>query len=274
MIRTIPDTTSATPLAETLQHATARIAYLSAGYGEPPAGWQMASEVVNNPDAVSDLLDHVCALYEMDNRQVAASFLILGYFWNPMLAALSCYAVDRRLPDLSATTVAFDVRGGVQFTSPRITALPDDPAAGQADVEIVPTLDALRDRLVQQLQNEHAEPLFETLRSVAPYGINGMRANYIDRLVSALLWIAESLDDQEFSRREVPAFVCRMSDKNRAGIIEVEHAGCCGVYQKRGGCCLSYRLPANEKCDTCSLRPMDERIAIFQARLENPEMQI
>lgn len=96
---------------------------------------------------------------------------------------------------------------------------------------------------------------------------SGMRANYIGRLVSALLWIAESLGDPEIARLDVPAFVSRMSSKSRAGIIEIEHEGRYGVYQQRGGCCLNYRIPGNAKCDTCSLLPLDERLAIFRTLL-------
>ena len=259
-------TTVTTPLAETLAHAAERIEYFSGGYGERPEGWYLASEVVNDPDAVNALLDQVFAIYQMDDRQIAAAFLVLGYFWSPMLAALACYVIDRRVPDLSASSVAFNLRE-VRFTSPRFAALPDDRDAGHPDAEILPNVDALRDRLVNQLDTEHARPLFATLRAVAPYGLNGMHANYVDRLVSALVWISEALGDPQIARDDVPAFVSRMTDKRRAGYIELQHEGQSGVFQIRGGCCLNYRLPGTEKCDTCSLRPMDERMEIFRGLL-------
>jgi len=256
-----------TPISATFTRAAERIEYFSATYGEQPDGWYLASDVVNDPDAVSALLDQVLVIYGMDNRQIGAAFLVLGYFWSPMLAALACYTLDRRLPELSPDTVAFNLRGGVRFTSPRFCALPDDPDAGHPDAEILPDRDALRDRLVQQFDREHAEPLFATLRAVAPYGLNGMRANYVDRLVSALIWISEALKDPEIARSDVPAFVSRMTEKRRAGIIELQHEGREGIYQIRSGCCLNYRLPDKEKCETCSLRPIEERIEIFRGLL-------
>lgn len=267
---TLPVVATRSPIAETLTRAAGQIEYFSASQGNPPEGWLRASEVVSNPDAVRQILSQVLAVYEMDDRQIGASFLVLGYFWAPMLAALACYTLERRLPDLSPDTVAFDLNGGVRFTSARFCALPDDPAARHADVEILPDRDALRDRLVHQFEHEHAEPFFETLRSVAPYGINGMRANYIDRLVSAIIWISNSLGDPEIARREVPAFVSRMSQKSRAGIIELRHDGQHGIYQQRSGCCLNYRLPGKEKCDTCPLRPVEERLAIFRGLMTAP----
>ncbi|MDQ3549133.1 MAG: hypothetical protein M3439_09990, partial [Chloroflexota bacterium] len=185
---TLPDAATTSQIAGTLTRAAERIEYFAASYGEAPEGWLRAAEVVSDPDAVRQLLDQVLAMYATDDRQVAASFLILGYFWNPMLGALACFALDQRLPDLTASSVAFDLRGGVRFTAPHCYALPDDPAASHPDVKVLPDRDALRDQLVRQFEEQHAEPLFATLRSIAPYGINGMRTNYIDRLVSALLW--------------------------------------------------------------------------------------
>ena len=264
---TPPATATTTPISDTLTRAAERIEYFSASHGERPEGWHFAADVVNERAAVSALLDQVLAIYGMDDRQVGAAFLVLGYFWSPMLAALACYTIDRRLPDLAPDAVAFNLSGGVRFTSPRFCALPDDPDAGHPDAEILPGRDALRDRLVQQFEQEHAEPLFATLRSVAPYGLNGMRANYVDRLVSALIWISESLKDPEIARTEVPAFVSRMTEKRRAGIIELQYEGRQGIYQQRSGCCLNYRLPGKEKCDTCSLRPMEERRTIFRGLL-------
>lgn len=266
---TLADVTTISPLAGTLARAASRINYCTASFGEAPESWLRASDVVSNPDAVSELLDDVLAMYGIDDRQVAASFLVLGYFWNPMLAALACYALDGRVPDLASDALAFDLSRGVRFTSPRFSALPDDPAAGHPDAEILPNRDALRDRLVRQFDEQHATPLFATLRSVAPYGIAGMRANYIDRLVNALLWISESLADPEIARIEVAAFVSRMSVNSRAGTIEVEHDGRRKLYQQRSGCCLNYRLPGKSKCDTCSLRPLDERVAIFRGLMDD-----
>lgn len=205
------------------------------------------------------MIDTVCELFETDDRQVAASLLVLGYFWSPMAGACACYLLDRRVPDLSPENVFLHLRAGVAFTSPRCWVLPNDPAAGHPDVTVVDDVNALRAQLVNQLE-EHAAPLFTTLRSVARYGTAGMRANYVDRLVSAILWLAEQLGDSDLARREALAFIDLMSPKGRAGIIEIEHEGQCHVFQKRGGCCLNYRLPGSEKCDTCSLIPMDERI--------------
>jgi hypothetical protein len=260
---TLPATATSTPIAETLTRAASRIEYFSGSYGERPDGWLLSSEVIDDPDALSNLLDQVLALYQTDNRQIGAAFLVLGYFWSPMLAAMACFTLDQRVPDLAPESVAFDLRGGVRFTSPAFHALPGDPAAGQPEVTILPDREALRDQLVQQLE-AHADPLFTTLRSVAPYGLNGMRANYIDRLVSAIIWISEALGDQDIAREEVPAFVSWLTTKHRAGIIELSHEGRVGIYQQRSGCCLNYRLPDHEKCETCSLRPLEERLEIFR----------
>jgi len=255
------------PIAATLARAAARIPYFTARAGAPPDGWRLASDVVADPAAVSRLLDEVLAAYETDDRQAGAAFLVLGYFWSPMLAAVTSFVLERRVPDLSASAVAFDLHRGTCFTADRFLALPEDPAAGQPGVTVVPDADALRDYIVQTLDSEHATPLFATLRSVAPFGINGMRANYVDRFVSAVVWLANAVGDRSIALVEVPEFVRRMSDRSRAGVIEIEHCGHHGLLRLQGGCCLNYRMSGREKCETCCLRPCAERLAIARQAL-------
>lgn len=248
------------PLHSTIEKVSARFEHLSATCGPAPDGWRRSSDTISDPVAVCELLDQACQIYKMDDRQVAASFLVLGYFWHPMVVAIACYLLDQRAPDLSPGALAVHLRGGVTFTSPRCWALPGDPAAGHPDVTVVSDLDALRAQIVGQLE-QHAAPLFATLRSVAPYGVPAMRTNYTDRLASAVLWLAEQLDDLDIARGEVPAFVSLASPKSRSGVIEIEHEGRSGVFLRRGGCCLNYRLPGRDKCDTCCLIPLDDRLA-------------
>ena len=264
-------TTTQLPITATLEHAATRIDDFGASYGDLPIGWRRSADVVSNPDAVRELLDQICAVYGMADRQIAASFLVLGYFWYPMAGAIACYLLDDRVPDLALDSVGVDLRGGVVFTSLRCFGLPGDPDADHPDLTVVADRAALRACMVRQLE-EHAAPLFATLRSVAPYGINAMRANYEDRLGSAILWICEQIGDMERAREELPAFIALTREKSRTGIIELEYEGRSGVYLRRGGCCLNYRIPGNEKCDTCCLRPLDERLILLRdyLRAGNP----
>lgn len=252
------------PIAATFARVADHFGPLGATFGARD-GWQRAADVVSDPDAVRGLLDQVCELYEMDDRRVAASFLVLGYFWYPMVGALACYLLERRVPDLSASAIAVHLRDGVAFTSPHCWALPDDPAAADASVTVVGSTDELRFQIVTTLGEDHAAPLFATLRGVAPYGLPAMRANYLDRLASAVLWLAQKLGDGEIARREVPAFLALAGPGSRSGLHEIEHAGRRELFLRRGGCCLNYRLPGREKCDTCSLhRPAERDVLLRQ----------
>jgi hypothetical protein len=94
-------------------------------------------------------------------------------------------------------------------------------------------------RLVGQLEEHHAPPLFATLRAVAPCSVPAMRANYVDRLAGAVLWLAEQLGNADLARREVPALVALADPNAQAGLLEVEHDGRRGVFLRRGGCCLN-----------------------------------
>ena len=188
---------------KTLGRVNARFEWVDVGVGARGEGWVRTSEIVHDPGAVSGLLDEVCRLYAMDDRQVGASFLVLGYFWTLMTGAVGCYLLEQRVPDLAGEAVARSPEGNVAFLSDCCWALPGDPASNHAAVQVVANLDDLRAQLVSQLEEHHARPLFDTLRSVAPLGKNAMWTNYVDRLVHVVLWLAEQLNDNERARRIV-----------------------------------------------------------------------
>lgn len=260
-------TATETPIGSTIERMSARFEYMAAIAGDAPDGWLRTSDIVSNPDVVSGLLDQIQELYGIEDRQIAAAFLVLGYFWYPVVAAMACYLSERRVPDLSPDAVALHLQGGAAFLSPRCWALAGDPNADHPDVAVVESLDKLRAHFMRQLEEQHATPLFPTLRSVAPYGLPAMRANYLDRVASTILSLTRQLENDDLARQEIPAFMKLAGPKVRTGVIEVQHEGRCGVFLKRGGCCLNYRIPGRKKCDTCSLIPFDERVERLRPHL-------
>ena len=248
------------PLSATIGRVLATFSHVQVHYGTLPAGWSRSIDVVNDPEAVRALLDETCQLFAIDDRQVAASFLVLGYMWQMMVATMACYLLDRRVPDLSAGVVSVHPASGVTFLSDRVTALADDLDVSHPSVAAVGTIQQLRSALVEQVEREHMTPLFATLRSVAPLGVNAMRANAVDRVASAIIWLAEQLGEPELARREVPLFAQLMQSKPRTGIIEIEHNGQSRIFLRRAGCCLNYRVRDNGTCDTCCLLREDERL--------------
>lgn len=255
------------PLLETIERVRAALPYVGVAYHPVGDALPSAAAVVNDPQAVEAMLEQVRGLYRMGDRQIAASFLVLSYFWNLAVGSCACFLLDRRVPDLSSDVVSVDLQQGVVFHSGRFWVLPDDPAADHPDADVVDDLDSLRAFLIRPMVTQHAEPLFATLRSVAPYGIPAMRANFTDRLASVILWLAEELGTPDVARQEVPAVVELANPKSRSGYVAIEHEGRCKLFLHRGGCCLNYRLPGAEKCDTCSLRPVDERLTMLREHL-------
>lgn len=271
------DRATMSPLRQTVAHVQARVKYaqitLGAEQALPENGWYPAAGVVDTPAMVSELVDQVGKLYEMDDRQVSASFLILGYFWYPWAAAIACYLLDQRVPQMDAPNVALSLRQGVAFLSPRCYVLPGDPLADHPDAIVLPDREALRAQLAQDMTETHATPLFRTLRSVAPYGIPAMRANYVDRMASAILWLCSELGYEDVAQAEVAAFVALVAAKSRTS-SQVVTAGERGEKREimllRSGCCLNYRRDDAEHCEDCSLLPLDERISKVQTRLLAP----
>lgn len=256
-----------TPIQQTLARVSSRFQYVSAGYGPPDADWRPVSEMNNDPDAIEQWIGDVFNLYQMDDRRVASAFLILGYFWYATVGAMGCLLLENRLPDMSATNLSVNPARGVRFLSPGFLVLPDDPDAGSPDATVVADRQAMRAYLMETLETEHVAPLFATLRSVTRYGIPAMRANYLDRIVSTIMTITDQLGDNDLAREEVAAFMALAGPKVRSGIISLTHEGREGVFLLRGGCCLNHHLPGREKCDTCSIIPMEQRLETFRGYL-------
>ncbi len=256
-----------TPIKQTLERVSSRFQYVSAGYGEPDGEWQRVSDIVDDPQAIEWWLNEVFKIYQMEDRRVGSAFLILGYFWYATIGAVGSLFLENRLPDMSASNIALHPTKGARFLSPKFLALPDDPDAGSPDATIVADRQALRAHMMEKLETEHAAPLFATLRAATKYGIPAMRANYLDRIVSAIMTITDQLGDNDLALQEVPAFMALAGPKVRSGIISLTHEGRDGVFLLRGGCCLNHNLPGREKCDTCSLIPMPERLETFKGYL-------
>ncbi|RIK36595.1 MAG: hypothetical protein DCC58_19075, partial [Chloroflexi bacterium] len=88
------------PIQRTLERVSQRVPYLNVALGPKPEGWVWAADMLNDPDLLRRALDAVCAMYRTDNRQIGASFLVLGYFWYPACAAAACFLLEQRVPDL------------------------------------------------------------------------------------------------------------------------------------------------------------------------------
>jgi hypothetical protein len=201
-------------------------------------------------------------------------------------AGLALLLVERRLPDLvslaarrSPDELWFEQ---VALLSPRLTVLPDDPAAMHPDVAVAPALDDLHQRLVDRLVIA-LEPWFDGLRRTrAPFGRAGMWGQAADEITGTALRTARAAGlDQGEAWAEALSIVDRLSLleprlKARARPFPVDATTRSCLFQVKGTCCLWYRSvpdsdPAGEGyCIACPKRTDANRYPLLVAYLDEP----
>jgi len=203
-------------------------------------------------------------------------------------AGLALLLVERRLPDLDPVDLAarrspdelwFDK---IALLSPRLTVLPDDPAAVHPDVTVVPTLADLHQRFVDRLLAA-LEPWFDGLRRTrAPLGRAGMWGQAADEITGTALRTARAVGlDEGAAWTEASSILDRLAllvprSKARARPFPVAAATRSCLFQVKGTCCLWYRSvpgsdPAGEGyCVACPKRTDADRYSLLVAHLDEP----
>ena len=193
------------------------------------------------------------------DRLVMMSLFFGSYVWQVASAAIGCYLLTQRVPDISAENVAVHIGDDGRVDEIRLlgggfAALPADPAADHHEAVIVPDLTALRETLVRQLTDGHLEELILTLQNRRGLGTRALWAEVEDRTVGALLWLGKRLDSRLDIEAEALALSRTPPFVGTSGVQVTETSGSRELALKRGFCCLSYRLDGKSACQTCPLR--------------------
>lgn len=255
------------PVAET----AARLAALDdyAGFSvRPGAGW-VALATAEADGRLDHWLDLLIA--EHGGRNVAGSTLgsaLAAAVVGPTVGSL---LLDRRCPDpalsnltaLPAGTGEFDARG---VRTGVIAVLTGDPAAAHPDSVALPDEDALDDWWASRAAAT-LTPLFEAVRTRAPFGLRNLWGLAADDVTATALWLAELAGrDQQAAWSRAQRLVDALA---RYAPVRFPRSRQFPVgdrlHQVRGTCCLYYRStaepgpPAENRCDTCPLRDDDSR---------------
>jgi hypothetical protein len=106
-----------------------------------------------------------------------------------------------------------------------------------------PTLEAWREDADAQL-----EPLIVAVNEATGRPAQALRRGVRDRVVAAIVWIAQTTGRQDEAARFAPEAEIRAFNG--------------GVLHVREGCCLYYRVQGTVKCWSCPLLTDDERRAL------------
>lgn len=256
-----PIRASLSQLADLYEYAPA----FEIGVPDEP-GW-IPADTLFNPDSphLRQLLEAMAATYSTSKRDVAASFAFHGYGWTLSCLAVATYLTHRRLPDLCLSNVAIqlDDKGlidRVALVSGRFWTTTSDPEADHPDAMIATgdSIDLHRLRAELEL---HFEPVVEAVRAQAPLGKRAMWLSLADDCAWCLLEFSNRLNLPGDRAAEIDLLTQGPGSRLRGGtrLTVIQANGADHQFVERGSCCLSYKLPNDEKCVACPLQKPHER---------------
>lgn len=262
-------------LPETLGRIQASNDYLAVRSDRPHGlGW-LAAEDLLEPAAgqIDHLLAHVGLSAGTPRREAMANFFFSGYSWLLTAVVVGAFLLDRRVPalDPAAVMVRFDEGGypvEMAVLSGHFTTLPDDPAAGDPAVTIVPDRASLGLVVGREIEG-HLAPVVAVVRARAPLGTRALWLSVADSIAWSVVHHLKGVA----SRDEVAVQVAALTHgaafpwRGRTGVVEIEARGRRELFVERASCCLNCKLPSAEHCRTCPLIPVGERERRLQAYL-------
>jgi hypothetical protein len=274
-------------LVATLGRLDAATEYGEVRAGAPPAGagWVPARAALDDPTVVAGWFAALRA-GEAHPPDVAASFLA-GWLADILLHAPStALATERRTWALDPAQLWLHASAegwfdGLAVGDATLRVLPDDPAGGDAGVEVVADAAAMR-RLLAAEAVAVLDPLFTAVRALAPFGRRGMWGSLADGLAGGAVWTAftagadtaAAFDAAMALVDDIAAAGGGPLNRPRAVPIECRHGTV--TVTVRGSCCLWYKTAgaateAEEDaryCTSCPLRDPATQVERFTTWLD------
>lgn len=280
------------PLADTLGRVGAGQDWCRYIAGEPAGeGWFGLDELQSDPGRLHRWLDDLVAGEAQGRREVAGSYLTAwlgGIVAGPVAAAV---LTERRAwpMESGALSIHRDNGGwfdGLAVRRPSLLVLPDDPAAGAADVCVVEDVAALHERVAAGLVGV-LRPLFALLRGPARVGAPAMWGGVADAIAAtALAQARHRSHDGAAAWHEADRLIDAVQRaapavRARPTVERVKWSGGLAHFAVRGTCCLYFKIsgcardPRGESyCTSCPFRDAADRRQRWAAWLEaqaNPE---
>jgi ferric iron reductase protein FhuF len=267
---------TSSPIADTLR----RVGRFGTEYElvVSPVGddWVPAAELIGGGPVFEDAIGISSSAVLPSARRAIGSQLVVAYLrfaWP----AVTAYALERRVPDVSAANLLVRLGPdgqpvGFGLAAARFAALAGDPAAGSADF-VAATDGALLAWLSERAIDANAADLIETVRNRLHTSGTALWGNVAAAFVHPLLWhVQVAATDADRAVRDAEAILDGRGEgggelARHVRLLRVVHAEREWTVPARRTCCLSWSVPGGSRCNDCPLLREPEAAEFLRARL-------
>lgn len=241
-------------------------------------GWFCVADLATQNQLMANLFQRLVSHYKATRLRPPAMFWFGHYAYTIELITFACFLVEGRVPDLSTSQVwmrlgeTTDIQN-VAWKGRCFAALPGDPHASHPDCIVLPTRDALREYMREQLI-AHFTPLVESMSAYSTLGKPGLWEIAAEYTAFAFVALGELLGDEAIGAEESQSFSAPRSRLSvRRSFIPIEHVGTTHYILDRISCCLYYQVEGGKYCHSCPHRSMEERIDLMKQYWDEQALQ-
>ena len=240
-------------------------------------GWSPASALFQAGDASlrALVMSYGYARWGTTNNHVAASAFIIAYLTRFIFPMVAQYVLRRRVPRVTLENLAFHHTAGridaTGLRQPQFAVLPDDPAAGHPDAEVLHSETDLYRQVKDWAFRSNAEIVIAALRRSVPASVKVSHNAVAATCSQALHRLYNYVEDKSQVLRAAETIFGDSSSLiyRQVSMEVIEHEGKSGFFARRAGCCLVWRTREdNGYCSNCILKPREEQTRQFKEMLE------
>ena len=270
--------TAGHPLVRSLREAGELDPYFDMPVSEVnETGWIPAVSLFQASDAsLRELvMSYGYARWGTTNNHVAASAFIIAYLTRFIYPMVGQYVLRRRVPRVTLENLAFHRTDGridaTGLRQPQFAVLPNDPAVGHPDAEVLHSETDLYRRLKDWAFRSNVEIVIAALRRSVPASVKVSQNAVAASFGQVLHRLYNHVEDKSLPLRDAETFFGDPSSLiyRQISMEVIEHEGKSGFFARRAGCCLVWRTRRdNGYCSNCILQPTEEQTRQFKETLE------
>jgi ferric iron reductase protein FhuF len=232
-------------------------------------GWLSVTELVTESVPMQHLFQQLRSHYKARTNRPPGMFWFGHYAYTIELITFACFILEKRVLDLSPDRLFLRVGANtdienIAWTGRRFAALSDDPDASHPDCVVLPTREALREYLRNQLV-ANLTPVVDSISSYSRVGRPGLWEIAGEYTAFAFVAFGKLLGDESIGVEESRAFSDTRSQLSvRRDFIPIEHLNTTHYLLDRKSCCLYYQVEGGKYCHSCPHRPVEERIDLMK----------